>query len=128
LDYQGFEENRLYLCPAVWGHPFLDGSSLSQVEVLLHELSHLVDSPAGAVTDWQHPACTAHADARVSSLLAGLGSLVLPFVDLEPRCWGYTNALYLASQCSGCATRNASNYAGFGFEATVRPALLTAIF
>lgn len=99
-----FYDDKLYLCGSLFANPYIEMTSFSWVEVLVHELAHFVDQPAGDIVDWDNPNCTGYGD----------------------KCYEYPNALRLAT-CERCAQRNAENYAGFGIEAFMRPALLAAI-
>ncbi len=104
VDYI-FDE-KLRLCPALWELPYLGMQSASQVETLVHELAHLVDSPMGSIVDWDNPSCVGFSDNK---------------------CYDYPNSLHLATHCTRCAQRNTDNYVGFAVEAFMRPALFTAI-
>jgi hypothetical protein len=98
-------DTRIYLCGALWDNPYINMTSYSQVEVLVHELSHYVGSPEGDIVDWDNPGC-----------------LYPPWPG--NKCYEYDNARWLADDCPGCARRNAENYAAFAINAFLRPAFM----
>jgi hypothetical protein len=104
-DY--FFDEKLYLCPGVWSGPFASVEAHNQqVGVLVHELSHLVDQPAGNIPDFDNPSCVGWPDHK---------------------CYGFENVVQLATHCTDCAQRNAENYMFFAMQAFMRPAMVVAM-
>jgi hypothetical protein len=108
VDY--FFDEKLYLCPGVFSGPFASVEGWNQqVGVLVHELAHLVDQPAGNIPDFENPSC----------------------VTVDPNyphmCYGFANAVQLATHCTDCAQRNADNYKFFAMQAFMRPAMVVGM-
>jgi hypothetical protein len=109
VDY--FFDEKLYMCAPVWNAPFASLMEWNQqVGVLIHELAHFVDQPAGNIVDWDNPNCTYQPDP-----------------DEQPKCYGWEDSLYLAT-CTRCAQRNADNYKFFAMQAFMRAPLFAAVF
>lgn len=108
MDY--FFDEKLYLCPAVWSGPFASVEERHQhVGVLVHELAHLVDQPAGNIPDFENPSCVTLPGAPANT------------------CYGFANAVQLATHCTDCAQRNADNYKFFAMQAFMRPAMVVGM-
>lgn len=104
-DY--FFDEKLYLCAGVWSAPFASVEAhAQQVGVLVHELAHLVDQPAGNIPDFQNPSCVGWE---------------------KNKCYDFRNAVQLATHCTDCAQRNAENYMFFAMQAFMRPAMVVGM-